>query len=433
MPRLSLPVASHAADEDGPSRDAGGGLRAYASPLAYAGSTASPLPQARQMCDISIRRRMRQGEAVKVGLVVNPVAGLGGSVGLKGTDGLETAAEALRRGAVPQAGERTRRAMARLADRVPGTPLTVAPGTLGADWVDGLALETEVLRLGPPSGTASDTREAVAALRGHDLIVFAGGDGTARDVAGRLSRGAGMLGIPCGVKMHSGVFSVSPEAAGALLAEILSDPARITWDDEAEVMDIDEDELRAGRLAPRLYGHARVPVARNRIQAAKGGPRLDSGVALAEAASEVVAGMDPDTLYIIGPGTSAGAVMRAAGHSPTILGIDALRDGKVVARDARAADLVRLAGDSPVGIVLGVTGQQGFLLGRGNQQIAPELIARAGREGLIVLASEPELAALAQPKLWVDTGDPKLDARLSGFIRVRTGRGRETMMRIGAS
>jgi predicted polyphosphate/ATP-dependent NAD kinase len=376
---------------------------------------------------------MRWGETVKVGLVVNPVAGLGGAVGLKGTDGPDTVAEALRRGAVAHAGERTRRAMARLADRVPGARVTVAPGALGADWVGGLALETDVLRLGPPSGTASDTREALAALRGHDLIVFAGGDGTARDVAGRLSPGAGMLGIPCGVKMHSGVFAVSPEAAGALLADILMDPDRIAWDDAAEVMDIDEEALRAGRLAPRLYGHARVPIARNRMQAAKGGPRLDSGAALAEAAAEVVAGMEPGTLYVIGPGTSAGAVMRAAGHAPTVLGIDAMRDGEVVARDARATDLLRLAGDGPVRIVLGVTGQQGFLLGRGNQQIAPELIARAGREGLIVLASEPKLAALAQPRLWVDTGDPALDARLSGFVRVRTGRGRETMMRIAAS
>jgi predicted polyphosphate/ATP-dependent NAD kinase len=124
--------------------------------------------------------------------------------------------------------------------------------------------------------------------------------------------------------------------------------------------------------------------------------------------------------------------MRAAGHAPTILGIDALRDGRVVARDARADDLRRVAGDGPVRIVLGVTGQQGFLLGRGNQQIAPDLIARAGRDGLIVLATEAKLLALAQPRLWVDTGDPALDAALSGFIRVRTGRGRTMVMRIGA-
>ena len=370
---------------------------------------------------------------MKVGLVVNPVAGLGGAVGLKGTDGPDTVAEALRRGAVPHAGDRTRRAMARLAGRVPGAAITVAPGPLGADWVEGLDLQTEVLDLKATTGTARDTRDAVAALRDCDLIVFAGGDGTARDVAGRLAPDRAMLGIPCGVKMHSGVFAVSPEAAGALLADLLADPGRIGWDDAAEVMDIDEAALRAGRIAPRLYGHARVPMARNRMQAAKGGARVDSGVALREAAAEVVEAMQPGILYVIGPGTSTGAVMRAAGHEPTLLGIDALRNGDVVARDARASDLLRVAGDGPVRIVLGVTGQQGFLLGRGNQQIAPEIVARAGREGLIVLASEPKLAALAQPRLWVDTGDAGLDARLSGFVRVRTGRGRETMMRIAMS
>ena len=198
-------------------------------------------------------------------------------------------------------------------------------------------------------------------------------------------------------------------------------------------MDIDEAALRAGHIAPRLFGHARVPRARLRMQAAKGGPRTAPGVALTAAAREVVEGMEPGTLYIIGPGASAGTVVRAAGHSPTVLGIDALRNGQVVARDATAAALEALAGDGPVRIVLGVTGQQGFLLGRGNQQISPALVARAGRDGLIVLASEDKLAGLAQPRLWVDTGDPALDAALAGFVRVRTGRRREMVMRIAAS
>ncbi len=371
---------------------------------------------------------------MRIGLVVNPVAGMGGAVGLKGTDGPDTVAEALRRGAVARSGERARRALAVLARRVPGAALAVAPGALGADWAAGLDLAPAAVVMPPSTGTARDTREAVAALvaAGCDLIFFAGGDGTARDVAGRLPAGTAMLGIPCGVKMHSGVFAVSPEAAGALLADLLSDPDRIGWDDAAEVMDIDEDALRAGRIAPQLFGHARVPLARNRMQAAKGGPRVDQAAALAGAAQEVAEGIAPGVLYVIGPGTSAGAVMRAAGHAPTILGIDALRDGRVVARDARADDLRRVAGDGPVRIVLGVTGQQGFLLGRGNQQIAPDLIARAGRDGLIVLATEAKLLALAQPRLWVDTGDPALDAALSGFIRVRTGRGRTMVMRIGA-
>lgn len=370
---------------------------------------------------------------MQLGLIVNPVAGLGGAVGLKGTDGPDTVAEALRRGAIPLAGLRARAALERLATRAPGTAVLTAPGPLGADWVAGLPLEIRAIDMGKPSNTARDTREAVGMMRDADLIVFAGGDGTARDVAAALPAGVPMLGIPCGVKMHSGVFAISPGAAGAMMADVALAAERIAWDDTAEVMDIDEEALRQGVIAPRLFGLARVPVARNLMQAAKGGPRQDEAAALSSAAASIARGMDPGTLYVIGPGTSAGAVMLAAGHTPTTLGTDAMLDGKVVARDSDAATLERLATDRPVRLVLGVTGQQGFLLGRGNQQISHDLIAAAGRDGLIVLATEAKLAALAQPRLWVDTGDATLDAALSGFIRVQTGAMRQTMMRIGES
>lgn len=369
---------------------------------------------------------------MRIGLIVNPIAGLGGSVGLKGSDGPDTVAEALRRGAVARCGDRARLALARFAQRVPGARITVAPGPLGADWLDGLALNPVVLAISQQTGTARDTRAAVSEMAGHDLIVFAGGDGTARDVAATLPSGAAMLGIPAGVKMHSGVFAVTPEAAGALLAEIATTPQRITWSNDAEVMDIDEAALRAGHIAPRLYGHARVPLARSLMQASKGMQRIDASAALAAAAAEIVETMMSDTLYIIGPGTSAAAVMRAAGHPATLLGIDALRDGKLIARDAQSSELEALAGDKPIRIVLGVTGQQGFLLGRGNQQISAHLISRAGRDGLIILATEAKLIALPRPCLLVDTGDPALNQSLAGFVRVRTGRGRETMMRIAA-
>jgi len=371
---------------------------------------------------------------LRIGFLVNPVAGLGGRVGLKGTDGPDAVAEALRRGGTPEAGPRARKAMRRLADLAPGTTVETVAGPLGADWLAGLDLRVSVNAAPDVTGTARDTRAAVGALEGCDLVVFAGGDGTARDVAGALAPDGAMrqamLGIPCGVKMHSGVFAISPEAAGGLLARLCAAPYRARWNDTAEVMDIDETALRAGHIAPRLYGHARVPVAASGLQAAKGGPRTPPGTALAGAALEVVDAMQPGILYVIGPGTSAGAVMRAAGHRPSVLGIDALRDGAVVARDAGAAEFQALAGDRPVRIVLGVTGRQGFLIGRGNQQIAPPLIRQAGRDGLIVLAGADKLAALAVPCLYVDTGDPALDAELAGFIRVHTGARRETMMRI---
>jgi predicted polyphosphate/ATP-dependent NAD kinase len=369
---------------------------------------------------------------MRIGLVVNPIAGLGGRVGLKGTDGPGTVANALALGAQPQAGPRTQRALVRLAQRVPGASLMAAPGALGADWAEGLDLAVERVTLDVDSQTARDTRLAVAAMSQADLIVFAGGDGTARDVAGGLQAGQAMLGIPCGVKMHSGVFAISPEAAGAMLADIISAPQTITWSDEAEVMDIDEAALRQGRIAPELYGLARVPLAQNRVQASKGGPRKDWGALLRGAAADVVADMDPDALYVIGPGTSAGAVAKAAGHTPTILGIDAMQGGKLVGQDLGADALDELARGKPVHIVLGVTGQQGFLIGRGNQQIGPQTLARAGRDGLIVLATEDKLASLTQPRLWVDSGDAELDAELAGFVRVNTARGRQTMMRLSA-
>jgi predicted polyphosphate/ATP-dependent NAD kinase len=167
--------------------------------------------------------------------------------------------------------------------------------------------------LKPTAQTARDTRLAVEAMADCDLILFAGGDGTARDVAGCDETGQAMLGIPCGVKMHSGVFAFRRKQQGSprCRPDRSARPHRL---DEAEVMDIDEAALRAGHIAPELFGHARVPVARNRMQASKGGPRMDSGAALWPAPhAEVVAQMEPGTLYIIGPGTSAGAVMRPPG------------------------------------------------------------------------------------------------------------------------
>jgi predicted polyphosphate/ATP-dependent NAD kinase len=374
----------------------------------------------------------RNKPTMKIGLIVNPIAGMGGRVGLKGTDGPDTLALALERGAVPQAGVRSRRALARLADRVPGVRLTVAAGQLGSDWADGKGLDLTVVQPPALTGTAQDTASAVSTMDDCDMILFAGGDGTARDVAGALATGQAMLGIPCGVKMHSGVFAVTPDAAGAMIADMIASPDRIRWNDQAEVMDIDENALRKGHIAPVLYGYARVPVLRNRMQAAKGGPRVDAGVALAGAAAEVLAGMENGTLYIIGPGTSAGSVVHAAGHVPTLLGIDAMLDGDVIGRDLDAAQLEDLTKGRDLRVILGVTGQQGFLIGRGNQQIAPDILARATRDGLIILASEDKLQTLSQPVLWIDSGSPELDADLVGYLRVRTGRGRQTMMRLSA-
>ena len=366
---------------------------------------------------------------MQIGVVVNPFAGLGGAVGLKGTDGPDSVAEALRRGARAKSGERARIALAHLAERVPGAELTLARGEMGEDWCEGLDLSITITGPTALTGTARDTKEVVRAMRDQDVIVFAGGDGTARDIAS-VAGDTGILGIPCGVKMHSGVFGVNPRAAGAMMADLITNPKRIGFVEDAEVMDIDEDALRNGVLAPRLYGLARVPISRSLMQAAKGGPRLNSSGALSSAAAEIVEEMDVETLYIIGPGTSAQSVAKAAGQTASTLGVDAMIGRKIVAHDVDDTSLLHLAKGRKLRIVLGVTGQQGFLLGRGNQQIGANLVRRAGREGLMILATEEKLTQLNQPRLLVDTGEPDLDLQLAGFVRVTTGKRRKMMMRI---
>ena len=366
---------------------------------------------------------------MQIGVVVNPFAGLGGAVGLKGADGPDSVAEALRRGARAKSGERARIALAHLAERVPGAELTLARGEMGEDWCEGLDLSITITGPTALTGTARDTKEVVRAMRDQDVIVFAGGDGTARDIAS-VAGGTGILGIPCGVKMHSGVFGVNPRAAGAMMADLITNPKRIGFVEDAEVMDIDEDALRNGVLAPRLYGLARVPISRSLMQAAKGGPRLNSSGALSSAAAEIVEEMDVETLYIIGPGTSAQSVAKAAGQTASTLGVDAMIGRKIVAHDVDDTSLLHLAKGRKLRIVLGVTGQQGFLLGRGNQQIGANLVRRAGREGLMILATEEKLTQLNQPRLLVDTGEPDLDLQLAGFVRVTTGKRRKMIMRI---
>lgn len=369
-----------------------------------------------------------------VGLIVNPIAGMGGSVGLHGTDGAAILAEARARGALPRAAERTRRALARLAETSPGTPLLAAPGPLGAEAARGLALDLAVL---PGSVTETTAADSIAAARrlvaaGAALILFAGGDGTARDLAGVAGLATPLLGIPCGVKMQSGVFATSPEAAGRLAADLVGPAAARIGFRRVEIMDIDEEARRAGRLVARLFGYARAPYARSLLQGAKAAPPLSDEAALEAACVEAARELAPGVTWLIGPGTTAERVLAALGACGTLLGVDAWRDGRLVGRDLAEREALALAGDGPLGIVVGVTGGQGFVFGRGNQQLGPEAIRRASPDRLIVLAGEAKLRALPEPRLLVDTGDPALDAALAGWTRVRTGPRRATMMRLTA-
>ncbi|WP_251341212.1 ATP-NAD kinase family protein [Haloplanus halophilus] len=351
---------------------------------------------------------------MRLGFVVNPIAGMGGRVGLKGTDG--KVEEARARGADPRSPDRARRALEALADRVPGATVLTWGAPMGADLAREAGVDPEVL--GEPAGeetTAADTRAAVAAFldAGVDLVVFVGGDGTAADVADALEgTETPMLGVPGGVKVYSSVFAVSPEDAADVVASFERTERR-------EVMDIDEDEYREGAVNPELRAVAWVPVGES-LQSSKqtGSGNVES---LAEGFAD---GVEAGVTYVLGPGSTVGAIKDALGFDGSPLGVDVWRDGEVLARDATEDEILASLGDRNV-IVVSPIGGQGFVFGRGNPQLSPAVIRRCAVE---VVASRAKLDDIG--RLRVDTDDPELDAELRGWTRVRVGRFERRLMEI---
>ena len=270
---------------------------------------------------------------------------------------------------------------------------------------------------------------------GADLLLFAGGDGMARDVCAAIGGGEGepvaALGIPAGVKMHSAVFALTPRRAGETALRFIRGELGVG---EAEVMDIDEDAFRAGRVSAALYGYLRVPQDGQAVQAGKSAAAVDERDAARGIGEQVVADMQEGVVYIIGPGTTTRAIADVLGIRKTLLGVDAALDGRLIAADANEGDLLRLTRGKPAKIVVGVIGGQGYVFGRGNQQISARVIRRvirqAGAGGVIVAATRGKLLALGGKPLLVDTGDSALDRELSGYVSVITGVGESHTYRV---
>jgi predicted polyphosphate/ATP-dependent NAD kinase len=306
---------------------------------------------------------------------------------------------------------------------------------MGADLAAGHAFATEMLPHRHEDGetTAADTRAAAAELerRRVELVLFAGGDGTTRDIYDAVGERLPILGIPTGVKMHSGVFATTPEHAGEVVASFIAAGPRVRLR-EAEVVDVDEEAVRCGTLATRLYGAARVPEDRLRMQAAKAGTVASDDAALDAVCARLAAAMDPRRVYVLGPGTTTRRVMRHLGLPKTLLGVDAVRGGRVVGADLGERGLLELLDGEAATLVVGVVGGQGALFGRGNQQLSPAVIRRIGSENIEVVAGLHKLVALDPPWLRVDTGDPDLDAELAGYRRVHVAPGRTLVYKVAA-
>ncbi|MBR5641527.1 MAG: ATP-NAD kinase family protein [Firmicutes bacterium] len=366
----------------------------------------------------------------KVGLLVNPVAGMGGSVGLKGTDGL--AEEAAKRGALPRSPKRAEAALKALLPMQDELLILCASGDMGQSEAESLGFDTEAVYAPADPTTAADTVAAARAIEnaGAEILLFAGGDGTARNL---VTAGVAIpvIGIPAGVKIHSPVYAVRPEAAGELAARVLKGERKRTK--QAEVMDIDEDAWRADQVSTKLYGLLTVPDDRSLLQHGKAASPASEASQHALIASEMAKRMKKGCYYLIGPGTTTKALLDGLGLEGTVLGVDLVEDGKLVQKDLCEADILQRIAERETFLVLTPTGGQGFLLGRGNQQISGEVVKRLGKDHLFVLATKEKLFSLQGRPLLADTGDLEADALLSGYMRAITGLGEEQMIRVSGT
>ena len=360
----------------------------------------------------------------RLGLIVNPIAGMGGSVALKGTDGKEILDRAIELGAVPVAPKRAVEALGRLVHLKKDIEILTYPYDMGEYEVRECTMDPIVMgSITKGETTSRDTRKAASDLLKSraDLILFAGGDGTARDVFEVVDQQLPVVGIPAGVKIHSGVFAINPRAAGELAGMYLQQ--RTTATREAEVMDVDEQAFRENRLSAKLYGYLRIPCEETLVQNPKATIGPGEEAALDGIACEIIENMDDDCVYVFGPGTTTRAILERLGLKKTLLGVDVVRKRQVVGSDVNERQLLKLIERGKTKIVVTIIGGQGFIFGRGTQQISPEIIRLVGRQNILVVATLGKLASLGQRPLLVDTGDEEVDRMMAGYVQVTTGHG----------
>lgn len=362
---------------------------------------------------------------MRLGLVVNPIAGMGGRLAFKGSDDAALVAAARERGETLVAPARATEALRPLAALDTGLEILAYAGEMGEQEAFGARLEPAVVGAIGPLTSAQDTRAAAAEMadREVDLLLFAGGDGTAVDIFEAIGERVPVLGIPAGVKMHSAVFAVNPRSAGELAVQLAQDGVRRLR--RAEVMDVDETLLRAGSVSARLHGFLNVPDERRHLQSAKARSLGSEARAQEEIAHHLIDNVLGEDTWLIGPGTTTGAVLALLGLEKTLLGVEVIRAGACLLADADERALLGLLESEDAGIVVTPVGGQGFLFGRGNQQLSAAVLEKVDREGIVVIATEAKIARLGGAPLRVDTGDPAIDASLAGYTRVVVGYNRE--------
>ena len=365
----------------------------------------------------------------RIGFLINPIAGMGGRVGLKGTDGVVD--KAMELGAQPtahlKAGETLREARRLLEQSA--RPLSIewvtCSGRMGADALREAGFAAfETAYDGAEAPSADDTKAAIRRFlhKGVDLILFCGGDGTARDICDVAAQGTPILGIPAGVKMYSGVFGVSTARTAEILVGFLDGRLGVS---EADVLDLDEERYRRGEWFVRLYYAALTPYEPTYTQSEK---MLIDESTDAEVKREIASHLleeiesSPDILFLLGPGSTVRSIGDMLEIDKTLLGIDAVLNGRVAGKDLNERQILDLFDRYPRRkLVLSPIGAQGFILGRGNLPLTPEIVKAIGSENIIVVATPAKLART--PVLRFDTGVAALDAELGadGYFPVVIG------------
>jgi len=359
----------------------------------------------------------------RLGFIINPIAGLGGRVGLKGTDGMAEKAIAL--GALPLAPQKAARALVTLGQsrsEKEGVLILTPPGAMGEDIVRAAGFSPQVVGLALAEKTSgTDTIEAARMIRvlGADILLFAGGDGTARDICAAIGERLPVIGVPAGVKIHSPVFARTPESAGELARLFLD--KKLSQVCEREVLDIDEDTYRKGRVSTRLYGYLQVPDQGDRMQNRKAGTPLSQKASQNLIALDMIDAMETDIFYLVGPGSTTRPILSNLNLAHSLLGVDVVQNRQLVKKDASEKQILGIIKEHPFKIIITPIGGQGYLFGRGNHQISPEIIQRAGRGNIRVGATLEKIGSLQGEPFLVDTGDKETDQMLAGYIRVVTG------------
>lgn len=362
----------------------------------------------------------------KIGLIINPIAGMGGRVGLKGTDG--QVKKALELGAEPIAVIRAQEFIKHLSNLIQDKSkleFLVAKGIMGEEVIRGLWPNYQVIPVDIANETtAEDTKSVIKQFTALniELLVFVGGDGTSIDIFNSIEGNIPILGVPSGVKMYGSVFGRTPQSTAIALLNFLENKSV----HEAEIMDIDEKAYREGILSAELKGIVLVPQSPENIQSSKqGSPSTLDEQASQEAIAEFVIEemIKTDDYVILGPGSTVRRICDQLNIPKTRLGVDILRNNKIFASDVNEEKILAVIENSQAKIIVTPLGHQGSLFGRGNQQISPKVIKKVGKENIIIVATKNKLLSFENNVIYVDTQDEEINKLLRGYIRVITSYG----------